>query len=157
MKLVLMVLAIAYSVVGWAVDAMPKANSKGKMAVTSAAAQSQAELKMMPAKVLAVSIQNKRADLFVFDANSDSTRESEGIVPGAIALASVTQYEAKTTLPSNKEAHLVFYCANTMCTASHEAAKVAMGAGYKNVYVMPEGIEGWKQAGNKVAKYSKKS
>jgi rhodanese-related sulfurtransferase len=36
--------------------------------------------------------------------------------------------------------------------ASHAAARRAVKAGYKNVYVMADGIVGWKEAGQKVAK-----
>jgi rhodanese-related sulfurtransferase len=89
----------------------------------------------------------------IFDANNDKTRQQEGVIPGATPLTSVTQYEAKGTLPADKNAKLVFYCANTMCTASHSAAKVAVAAGYKNVSVMVDGIQGWKKAGNPTEKY----
>jgi rhodanese-related sulfurtransferase len=35
--------------------------------------------------------------------------------------------------------------------ASHGAARRAVAAGYRNVYVMGDGITGWKEAGQKVA------
>ena len=31
--------------------------------------------------------------------------------------------------------------------ACHEAARAAVELGYKHVFVMPEGIQGWKKAG----------
>jgi len=34
--------------------------------------------------------------------------------------------------------------------ASHEAARRAVELGYQNVYVMPDGIEGWAKAGKPV-------
>jgi rhodanese-related sulfurtransferase len=34
--------------------------------------------------------------------------------------------------------------------ASHDAARRAAKAGFKNVFVMPDGIDGWLKAGKKV-------
>lgn len=83
------------------------------------------------------------------DANGEGTRKKMGILPGAVLL---TDYETFTPseLPADKDKGLVFYCANTHCGASHEAASRARTAGYKNVKVMPEGIAGWVKAGKKV-------
>ena len=83
----------------------------------------------------------------VFDANNASVREHAGVIPGARLLASYKQYDAASVLPADKKSALVFYCANTMCTASHVAARKAMDAGYTNVSVMVDGIFGWKKAG----------
>jgi hypothetical protein len=47
----------------------------------------------------------------VYDANSDVTREKFGTIPGAILLASDTNYPL-SLLPSNKHALLIFYCAD---------------------------------------------
>ncbi len=49
--------------------------------------------------------------------------------------------------PADKARPLVFYCANTSCGASHEAAAKARTAGYREVKVLPEGIAGWRKAG----------
>ena len=38
--------------------------------------------------------------------------------------------------------------------ASHTGAGRAIKLGYKNVFVMPEGIQGWKKAGKAVEKGS---
>lgn len=91
--------------------------------------------------------------VYVFDANNETTRKKDGVIPGAKPLASVTHYDAAAVLPADKNAQVVFYCANTSCMASHEAAKVAVKAGYKNVNVMADGIEGWKKAGKKTDAY----
>jgi rhodanese-related sulfurtransferase len=34
--------------------------------------------------------------------------------------------------------------------ACHQAARAAVELGYKNVFVMPDGIQGWKKAGKAV-------
>ena len=67
----------------------------------------------------------------VFDANTDSTRQKEGNIPGAVTLTSSSQYDIKSVLPTEKKAQLVFYCAGSQCMASHTAAKRALAAGYK--------------------------
>jgi len=90
----------------------------------------------------------------VFDANVESTRKHVGIIPGAKLLDSPTQYDTAKVLPSDKSRKIVFYCANTMCTSSDMAAKRAIEAGYKNVFVMKEGVYGWKKAGMKLERTS---
>jgi rhodanese-related sulfurtransferase len=95
----------------------------------------------------------KKSPLFIFDANGESTRAKVGLVPTAVPLTSSSDYDVKATLPPDHASALVFYCANTMCTASHEAAERAIEAGYTNVSVMKEGIYGWQKAGKTLAKW----
>ena len=85
------------------------------------------------------------------DANSAEFRAKNGVIPGAIQLTSSSQYDVKE-LPQAKDSKLVFYCASEKCGASHKAAAKAIEAGYTNVMVMPEGMNGWKKAGQKTAK-----
>jgi rhodanese-related sulfurtransferase len=92
----------------------------------------------------------EKAPLQVFDANSEKVRKAEGVIPGATLLTSSSKYDTKV-LPGLKETRLVFYCYNTQCTASHRAAETASKAGYKNLYVLSDGIAGWKKAGQKTA------
>lgn len=89
----------------------------------------------------------KKENVVVFDANGEDTRKSEGIIPGAKLLPTDKDYDAKTEFTAAKTAKMVFYCANTKCTASHMAAAKAAAAGYTHVFVMSDGIEGWKKAG----------
>jgi rhodanese-related sulfurtransferase len=83
------------------------------------------------------------------DANGTKTREKMGTLPGAVLLTDSEAF-GLSELPADKGKALVFYCANTQCGASHEAAERAITAGYTNVKVMPDGIAGWVQAGKKV-------
>ncbi len=83
----------------------------------------------------------------IFDCNVNSTRLHEGVIPGATLIGSMSDYDTSKVLPSDKALPLIFYCANQMCTASHTAAERAITAGYTNVYVMVDGIYGWKKAG----------
>jgi len=80
----------------------------------------------------------------VYDANSRETYD-DGHLPGATWVESDSLTAG--VLPAEKDAKLVFYCANEMCMASHFAAKQALALGYTDVHVMPEGIQGWKKAG----------
>lgn len=85
------------------------------------------------------------------DANGKSTRDNQGVIPGAILLTSSGSYDVKE-LPADKANKLVFYCANESCGASKQAAMKAVMAGYTDVAVLPEGIVGWKKAGQATAK-----
>jgi len=49
----------------------------------------------------------------IFDANHPSTRENFGIIPGAHLLSSSSNYDVAKELPADKNAKLVFYCADT--------------------------------------------
>jgi rhodanese-related sulfurtransferase len=85
------------------------------------------------------------------DANGEGTRKKLGVIPGAVLLSDHELFSA-SELPSDKAQPLVFYCANTHCGASHEAAGRARIAGYENVKVLPDGIAGWAKAGRQVDK-----
>jgi len=85
------------------------------------------------------------------DANGEGTRKKLGTLPGAVLLTDSEMF-APSELPADKAKTLVFYCANTQCGASHEAAEKALTAGHKNVRVMPEGIAGWVKAGKQTTK-----
>ncbi len=48
----------------------------------------------------------------VYDADPQSVRESDGMIPGARPLTSSGNYDVAEELPTNKHAKLVFYCHN---------------------------------------------
>jgi rhodanese-related sulfurtransferase len=85
------------------------------------------------------------------DANGEGTRKKLGVIPGAVLLTDSEAFSA-SELPADKSKTLVFYCANTHCGASHEAAARALTAGYKSVKVLPDGIAGWVKAGKQTQK-----
>lgn len=93
-------------------------------------------------------------DVYLYDINVESTRNHVGIIPQSILLSSSSRYEVKKELPADKKSHLIFYCANRMCTASHLAAKRAIEAGYSNSSVLVDGIYGWKKAGKPIVPVS---
>ena len=82
------------------------------------------------------------------DANGDPLRRKLGTLPGAVLLGDL---DALDNLPRDKTTQLVFYCANTSCSASHYAADKARTAGYQRVAVMPAGIAGWVKAGKQTS------
>ena len=61
---------------------------------------------------LATMIDNHSA-VNIYDANIPATRAEYGVIPGAHLLSSSKNYDVATTLPPDKNAKLVFYCANT--------------------------------------------
>jgi rhodanese-related sulfurtransferase len=90
-------------------------------------------------------------DCQAVDANGDATRKKLGVIPGAVLLTDSDTFST-SELPADKSKTLVFYCANTYCGASHEAAARALTAGYTNVKVLPDGIAGWVKAGKQTTK-----
>ena len=91
-----------------------------------------------------------KGDCTPVDANGEGTRKKMGTLPVAVLLTDSETFQV-SELPQDKSKALVFYCANTQCGASHEAAEKAITAGYTNVKVMPEGIAGWVKAGKKTS------
>jgi rhodanese-related sulfurtransferase len=91
-------------------------------------------------------IAENEKNVSIYDANVPEIRQKFGVIPGAKLLSSDDKYDI-SVLPPDKDAKLVFYCANTQCMASHQAARRAIKAGYKDVNVMADGIAGWKAAG----------
>jgi rhodanese-related sulfurtransferase len=101
------------------------------------------QVKEMHAEAVADALAKKQA-VHIYDANSKE-RYDQGHVPTArwVPFNGV----AVSHLPKDKSATLIFYCYNEMCSASTTAAKRALELGFTNVYVMPEGIEGWIESG----------
>ena len=88
-----------------------------------------------------------KGKLYLFD-NNTKDRWEKGHVPTAkwVAFNDVKASD----LPAEKDATLVFYCANERCSACHKAAAAAVALGHTNVSIMPAGIKGWEDAGRPV-------
>jgi rhodanese-related sulfurtransferase len=110
--------------------------------------------KLIHVKDLAAAMADPQSGVMIYDANLPDTRTKYGVIPGAHLLPSADSFNVSSELPADKDAPLVFYCANTECMASHEAARRAVGAGYTDVSVMADGIMGWKKAGQPTASAS---
>lgn len=101
-------------------------------------------------------MQAEKGKVAVFDANTPKVRTQNGIIPGALLLTKASDYNVEKTLPADHAAPLVFYCVNTACTASHKAAARAVENKYTNVFVLTDGIQGWKKAGKATEKVPNK-
>jgi rhodanese-related sulfurtransferase len=99
----------------------------------------------------------KQKKVTVLDANNGDFRKQNGIIPGATLLTHFNKYDPAKELPAAKDSKLVFYCSNTLCKASHAAAAKATEAGYTDVSVLPDGLLGWKKAGQPTASIAPQS
>jgi rhodanese-related sulfurtransferase len=86
----------------------------------------------------------------VIDVNG-SDSYAEGHIPGAVDFEKV-QSKLADVLPKDKNALVVAYCGGPQCGAYKAAAKAAVAMGYTNVKHLPDGISGWKKAGEKTEK-----
>ena len=120
--------------------------------VIQAEAKSAEKFSLIDTAGLKKLMSDKTAKLAIFDANSSETRQKDGVIPGAKLLSSYNHYDIAKELPADKGSYLVFYCANTRCTASHTAAERAAEAGYQHVSVLSDGIQGWAAKGETVEK-----
>ena len=79
-------------------------------------------------------------DVYVYDCNPEDIYEKSHL-KGSIH---ANKADWMNLLPKDKKnSFVILYCINRMCTVSFEAALEAIKAGYENVYVMPDGIQGW--------------
>lgn len=86
--------------------------------------------------------------VYFFDVNTLEIW-AEGFIPGAVFF-NVQNW--RELLPKNKDAVMVFYCANRLCTASNMAARETMKLGYTGVRHMADGIFGWRMSGRTTEK-----
>ncbi len=113
---------------------------------TARAEQDSASFKRLTVGELEAKIREAKAGklgLHIYDNNSRE-RWQQSHIPGA----KWVEYDEVQAgdLPPDKTAMLVFYCANEQCGACHTAAAEAVKLGYKNVYILPQGIMGWEKA-----------
>jgi rhodanese-related sulfurtransferase len=112
------------------------------MSFTSISGRANSNAKIIQVKQAGKHVEAKTLNVVILDINPYGVRASKGVVPGATKLMSYDKY-ALTELPSDKSTQLIFYCYNTFCLASDEAAERAITAGYTNVGRMRAGITGW--------------
>ncbi len=78
--------------------------------------------------------------VYLFDCNPEEIY-AQSHIKGSIHTNVENWWEL---LPKDKKnSFLIFYCINRLCNVSFEASLVAIEKGYENVYVMPDGIQGW--------------
>ena len=69
--------------------------------------------KLIHVNDLASDLANPTSGVMIYDANHPDTRAQYGIIPGAHLLPSADGFSVTRELPPDKNARLVFYCANT--------------------------------------------
>ena len=76
----------------------------------------------------------------VLDVNLKQDYEKRHL-PGA----KLIQFGAQraTMMPKDKNQRIIFYCMSELCNSSHEMARAALRENYKNVAIMPSGLNGW--------------
>jgi rhodanese-related sulfurtransferase len=68
-------------------------------------------------------------------------------IPKSVCIPCETFDEQVDRLPEDKQRKLVYYCESDMCLRSYKSAEKAVRRGYTNVYVLKNGLPGWKMAG----------
>jgi rhodanese-related sulfurtransferase len=107
------------------------------------------EFKMLSTAEFKTIVDNKSS--LIFDARVGKYDTGERI-PGAKSLSADSTAEEVAKAIPDKNASIVTYCANLQCPASAALAAHLKKLGYTNIMEYPEGIDGWKKAGNKVEK-----
>jgi rhodanese-related sulfurtransferase len=83
-------------------------------------------------------------DLVIVDLNS-AEEFAEHHLPGARHVAPGA--DLAPALPADHGADVVFYCSGPECGVAEAAAREAARLGYRNLFVMEDGIAGWMAAG----------
>lgn len=101
------------------------------------------EIQLNPISMMEAETLVAQSGVYFFDVNTLEIW-AEGFIPGAVFF-NVQNW--RELLPKNKDAVMVFYCANRLCTASNMAARETMKLGYTGVRHMADGIYGWRLSG----------
>lgn len=101
------------------------------------------EIQLNPISMMEVETLVGKQGVYFFDVNTLEIW-AEGFIPGAVFF-NVQNW--RELLPKNKDAVMVFYCANRLCTSSNMAARETMKLGYTGVRHMADGIYGWRMSG----------
>lgn len=89
--------------------------------------------------------------VIILDARSGKWDDGSRI-PGAKSLNAESKPEEIAKVIPSKDSLVITYCSNLKCPASDMLYKHLKSLGYSNVIEYPEGIQGWKEAGNQVKK-----
>ncbi len=86
-----------------------------------------------------------------FDVNPENIRNEVGFIPNAILLEDEDFIDA---LPTDQTIPIIVYGTNVADIIPSSVAVVLMEEGFEKVYVMIEGVEGWKISGREAIKIS---
>lgn len=147
-KMSMMVMLAALAALSSTTMAAPAASAATTAAAPSAAtaAAEQPARQPLPLSTARVAKNLGAEGLYVYDCNPKDLYDMSH-VPGAIH---INVKEWQKLLPKDKKnSYIIFYCVNRLCNVSWEIAEATIKLGYENVYVMPDGIQGWIQNGMK--------
>ncbi len=86
-------------------------------------------------------------DLVIIDSRKPSDRDV-GFIEGSIALPNTdTNAETLAEHIASKSTPVIFYCNGIKCTRSVKASKIAIAAGYSNIYWFRGGWGEWTEKG----------
>ena len=94
-----------------------------------------------------IDLVGRMPDLVIVDARKNSDYD-KGYIEGAVNLPN-TETSAKSlakVIPS-KDHPVLFYCNGIMCGRSVKSARIAVSAGYSNIYWFRGGMEEWEAKG----------
>lgn len=100
-----------------------------------------------------VKLVTSKSDLIIIDARKASDRSSAGWIEGSIGLPNTdTSVETLAKYIPSKTTPVLFYCNGVKCGRSVESSKIAIEAGYKEIYWFRGGWEEWTEKGLPVSK-----
>jgi len=71
-------------------------------------------VRLIEVSELEVLQRTSKSAVTVLDANDEEFREKNGVIPGARLLSSFNKYDVQKELPADRDAPLVFYCADRL-------------------------------------------
>jgi rhodanese-related sulfurtransferase len=121
------------------------------MVLTAAVLAFGAEKKQEPFTVVTseeakAMIDRRESGLIVIDARTPEEFQ-EVHINGAVNLPLPVLEKDPSALKFPKDAKLVFYCNGFKCGKSPKAARLAASLGYRNLYVLSEGMPAWEEKG----------
>jgi rhodanese-related sulfurtransferase len=95
-----------------------------------------------------VELATNTPDLVIIDARKTSDRDSAGWIEGSVGLPDYdTNAESLAKHIPSKTTPVLFYCNGVKCGRSVNSSKVAVEAGYQNIYWFRGGWEEWTEKG----------
>ncbi|MFH1078861.1 MAG: rhodanese-like domain-containing protein [Pseudomonadota bacterium] len=117
------------------------------LGLTPAWAQNPAWKEILPEALHRMLAQND--DLMLINTMSYIECRDHAIIK-SVCIPCETSEKQIDKLPRDKQRKLVYYCESNRCLRSYKSAEKAVKQGHMNVYVLRDGLPGWKKAGFEV-------
>lgn len=86
------------------------------------------------------------------DVRMEGSRDTQGHIPRSLQLGTKFFSDEPLRKFARRDDELVFYCTNEDCANTYYAAVAASEWGYRKLYQLRDGFEGWKSRGLPVEK-----